>query len=73
MDRDYGNSESERWMEATVRTDTTVLGSGTDIHRLDDTLQFVLRKIVSDQKIFNKGSLKKVLSVNLIRRPNGTL
>ena len=69
MDRDYGNSESERWMEATVRTDTTVLGSGTDIH----TLQFVLRKIVSDQKIFNKGSLKKVLSVNIIRRPNGTL
>ena len=59
MDGDYGNSESERWMKATVRTDTTVLGSGTDIHRLDDTLQFVFRKIVSDQKIFNKGSLIK--------------
>ena len=37
MKMDYGNSESERWMEATVRTDTTVLGSGTNIYRLDDT------------------------------------
>ena len=38
MKMDYGNSESERWMEATVRTDTTVLGSGTNIYRLDDTM-----------------------------------